>query len=63
LIMNNTLFHQNWHSIRIKLKQKFPQLTISDMHDRGGDEDDIIYMVAHKLKISNNEVRDIISKL
>lgn len=61
--MNNKSFHQDWHSIRIKLIRKFPQLTMSDLHDRGGDESDFIHMVAHKLKKSNQEVRDIISKL
>jgi hypothetical protein len=61
--MNSNSFHRDWHSIRIKLKQKFPQLTFSDLHDRGGDESDFIHMVAHKLKISSMEVREIISKL
>ena len=61
--MNNKSFHQDWHSIRIKLKQKFPQLTISDLHDRGGVEDDLIHMVAHKLNKTSLEVREIISHL
>lgn len=61
--MDNRTFHQDWHSIRIKLKQKFPQLTFSDLHDRGGGEADFIHMVAHKLKISSMEVREIISRL
>lgn len=61
--MINNSFFQNWHSIRIKLKQKFPELTFSDLHYRGGDEEDMIHMVAHKLKITSSEVRDIISKL
>lgn len=59
----NLTFHQNWHSIRIKLILKFPQLNISDLHDRGGDEADFIHMVAHKLKKTSMEVREIISKL
>ncbi len=61
--MDNRSFHQDWHSIRIKLIRKFPQLTMSDLHDRGGSESDFIHMVAHKLKKTNQEVRDIISKL
>jgi hypothetical protein len=61
--MNSRTFYQDWHSIRIKLKQKFPQLTLSDLHDRGGDESEFIHMVANKLKMSSMEVREIISKL
>lgn len=56
-------FHRDWHSIRVKLIRKFPQLTMSDLHDRGGAEEDFIHMVAHKLKKTNMEVREIISRL
>lgn len=61
--MDNQTFHRNWHTIRVKLKQKFPQLTYSDLHDRGGNESDFIHMVAHKLKLTSMEVREIISNL
>lgn len=55
--------HQNWHQLRTKLIQKFPQLTHSDLYDRGGEEDDLIQNVAHKLRKTNSEVREIISRL
>lgn len=61
--MNTKQSDYNWYQIRIKLKQKFPQLTPSDLHHRGGEEEDFIHMVAHKLKKSTSEMREIISQL
>ncbi len=61
--MEISLSKENWHHIKIKLRQKFPQLNSSDLYDRGGQEDDLIHMVAHKLRLSSLEVREIISKL
>lgn len=61
--MDLKMNHQNWHHMRIKLKQKYPELTLSDLYDRGGEEDELIQMVAHKLKKSTLEMRNIISKL
>jgi hypothetical protein len=36
---------------------------MSDLHDRGGEESEFIQNVAYKLKKTNREVREIISKL
>lgn len=61
--MNPKQSDNNWYHIRIKLKQKFPQLTHSDLHNRGGEEEDLIHMVAHKLNKTASEMREIISQL
>ncbi|NJK96048.1 MAG: general stress protein CsbD [Bacteroidetes bacterium] len=61
--MQSKSHHQAWHQLRDKLMRKFPQLTISDLYDRGGEEDELIQQVAHKLKKTTSEVREIISRL
>lgn len=61
--METNFSHNDWYHIRIKLKQKYPQLTHSDLYPRGGADDNLIHLVAHKLQISNAEMREIIVQL
>jgi hypothetical protein len=49
-----------WSEIKIKLKNKYPQLTSADLQWRHSTKEDLISTIANKLGISNNEFQKII---
>ena len=54
---------ENWNNLQSKLKQKYPNLTDSDLHYQDGMERDMLRMVEYKLRKTKQEMRKIISEL
>lgn len=53
----------NWNELRIKLKQKFPELTDADLHYEKGFGRDMLRMVEYKLGKTKQEMKSIIDGL
>jgi uncharacterized protein YjbJ (UPF0337 family) len=52
-----------WHALKIKLKQKFPELTDDDLLYQEGMEQDMLRMVEYKLRKTKLEMQRIIARL
>ena len=59
LILNS----QCWDELKIKLKEKFPQLTETDLKYNEGEEISLFRMVEYKLRKTKKEMREIIAGL
>ncbi len=53
----------NWRILQNKLKQKYPKLTDIDLNYQDGKEQDMLRMVEYKLRMTKQEMREIISGL
>ena len=61
--MNTTEIKGNFDELKGKLKQKFAQLTDDDLLFAEGKQDELYGRLQKKLGKTNEEIRDIISKL
>jgi len=61
--MESYIKHKNFVELKSKLKIKFPQLTIADLSYSETNEKDMLRMVAYKLRMTKQEMLEIISKL
>ena len=52
-----------WNSIKPVLKQKYPELTNSDLLWRHGTIDDLLWMISVKLGISRKKIQEIIDNI
>ena len=49
-----------WDSLKMKLMERYPQLTASDMKHQEGMEKSMLRMVAYKLQKTKKELHEII---
>jgi hypothetical protein len=56
-------YEMNWNELRIRLKQKYPQLTTIDLLTLEGKEEDMLRMVEYKLGKTKKELQEIIDLL
>jgi len=61
--MNTTEIKGNFEELKGKLKQKFAQLTDDDLLFAEGKQDELYGRLQKKLGKTDEEIRDIISKL
>jgi uncharacterized protein YjbJ (UPF0337 family) len=61
--MNTTEIKGNFEELKGKLKQKFAELTDDDLLFAEGKQDELYGRLQKKLGKTNEEIRDIISKL
>ncbi len=61
--MNITFNHGNLYELKARLKNKFPCLTDSDLNYPEDDQNDMLTMVAYKLRKSKEEMQNIIKEL
>jgi uncharacterized protein YjbJ (UPF0337 family) len=61
--MNTTEIKGNFDELKGKLKQKFAELTDDDLLFAEGKQDELYGRLQKKLGKTNEEIRDIISKL
>jgi uncharacterized protein YjbJ (UPF0337 family) len=61
--METITFKGKWNELKGKLKQKYANLTDDDLLYSEGKEDELLGRLQKKLGKSNQEVRDIISRL
>ena len=59
-IVNNT---ESLNELKIKLRNKYPQLSDSDLNFNAGNELDMLRMIAYKLGMSKPEMLDVVEKL
>jgi len=59
-IVNNT---ESLNELKIKLRNKYPQLSDSDLNFNAGNELDMLRMIAYKLGMSKQEMLDVVEKL
>jgi len=52
-----------WNDLKIKLKQKYSQLTNADLQFRHGTQEDLLRMIANRLGKSRRELQVIIDSL
>jgi uncharacterized protein YjbJ (UPF0337 family) len=53
----------NWNELKIKLKEKNPNLTDTDLNFLAGKEDDLVTRLARKLAKTEEEITDVIDEL
>jgi hypothetical protein len=51
-----------WNELKSKLKQKYPQLTDADLLRRYNTNEEMLTMIALKLRKTNKELQEIIEK-
>ena len=61
--MNTTEAKGNWNEVKGKLKQQFATLTDDDLMFAEGKQEELYGRLQKKLGKTNEEIRDIISKL
>jgi len=61
--MNKKFDDVHWNELKYKLKQKYSQLTNSDLYFRHGTQEDLLRMIANKLGKTTKELQLIIEKL
>ena len=61
--MNSKLSPENLRELKIKLRNKYPQLTDEDIFSSTGSENDIFRMVEYKLRKTKQEMQEIIAEL
>jgi len=54
---------ENWSELKTKLKEKYPQLTETDLIHKEGMEKSMLRMVEYKLRKTKQEMKEIISGL
>jgi len=59
--MNLFIKKNNWDELKIKLKEKYPQLTEADMQHNDGNEESMLRMIEYKLRKTKKEMQEIIS--
>jgi hypothetical protein len=52
----------SWNDIKVRLKEQYPFLTNADLVWRHGTKEDLIEMIANKLRIPCRELQEIIEK-
>jgi hypothetical protein len=55
--------HGNWDDLKSRLKNKYPQLTDTDLQNEEGMEEDMLRMVEYKLRKTKKEMKEIIEGL
>ena len=55
--------NENWNKLRLKLSEKYPQLTEADLQYSIGAENSLLRMVEYKLRKTKLELKEIISGL
>lgn len=53
----------NWAELKTKLKEKYPQLTETDLQHEEGMEESMLRMVEYKLQMTKQDMQEIISGL
>jgi len=61
--MDEILTTEQWTDLQLKLKDKYPQLTDSDLHFDKASEKDMLRMVGYKLRKTKREMKNIISRI
>jgi len=61
--MDFILKQENWTELKIKLKEKYPQLTEEDLYHKEGMEKSMLRMVEYKLRKTSQEMKEIIAGL
>ena len=52
---------QNIEEFKYRIIKKFPQLTESDLQHKEGKEERMLKKIAHKLSMTNHQIRSVIS--
>jgi hypothetical protein len=52
-----------WNDIKVKLKLRYPCLTNADLVWRHGNQEDLLEMIANKLRIPYNDMLQIVNAL
>jgi hypothetical protein len=52
-----------WNDIKVKLKLKYPCLTNADLVWRHSNQEDLLEMIANKLRIPYNDMLQIVNTL
>jgi hypothetical protein len=61
--MNLILNQESWNELKTKLREKYPQLTETDLQHNEGMEESMLRMVEYKLQKSTQEMQEIIAGL
>ena len=61
--MNIKKNQKNWTELKVKLKEKYPELTDKDLHHKVGKEENMLRMVEYKLMKTKEEMRNIITDI
>ncbi len=61
--MNLKKNHNNWNELKVKLKDKYPELTDKDLHYKAGNEEGMLRMIEYKLMKTKEEMRNIITDI
>ena len=61
--MNKLIINGNWDELVGKLKQQYSTLTDDDLILIEGKEEDLVWRLKKKLRMSREQVRDIIASL
>jgi uncharacterized protein YjbJ (UPF0337 family) len=56
-------YEMDWNGLKKKLKQKYPELTDTDLLTTNGEEEDMLRMVEYKLGKTKKELKEIIALL
>lgn len=62
LFKMNSNYNWDWHS-KLRLKEKYGQLTLADLKFEAGQENELIRRIASRLKKTYWEVNDILKNL
>jgi len=62
-MITTTVIKGNWNEIKGKLKQRYANLTDDDLLFVEGKEDELMGILQKRLGKSNQEVRDLLSKV
>ena len=61
--MNTTYNSEKLSDLKTKLRNKYPQLSDSDVHYNVGNEAEMLRMVAYKIRKTRQEMHEIVEKL
>ncbi len=61
--MDSNSNQDNLNKLKSKLRKKFPQLTETDLQNQEGAEESMLRMVEYKLRMTKQQMQEIIEKL
>jgi hypothetical protein len=61
--MNKEFDLNNWEDVAVKLKRRYPQLTDADLIWRHETKDDFYKIIAVKLRLTMNQMEDLVAEL
>lgn len=61
--MNINLNQEYWNELKMKLQKKYPQLNNTDFQHQKGKEESMLRLIEYKLRMSKEQMKEVIEGL